>query len=223
MAISEQLKNRREALGVSQSVVADRAGLNLDTVSRLENGSNARLDTVSAVERALDEIEAERGADTGGDLVRQTRTGVLDDAEPYDRDITRGYKKHDVPLIGDAEASSNGFIAWDDEGMVSAQVERWYSRAFSDGDLRAVAFRVRGDSMVPRLRPGEIVIAQPSVTARDGDDAIVVLQSGERLIKRVFRKSGAWVLHSENPVYPDREELDEAIVGVYPIKHTIRP
>jgi phage repressor protein C with HTH and peptisase S24 domain len=144
-----------------------------------------------------------------------------DDAEEFDRDISRGYKKHDVPVIGDAEASTNGFIAWDDEGLVRADVAEWVSRSFADGDPRAYALRVRGDSMVPRYFPGEIVVAQPREICRDGDYAVAVLKSGERLVKRVFKNSGGWTLHSENPLYPDRSVTDGDVLMLHRIRHSI--
>lgn len=157
----------------------------------------------------------------GRDLPRHTPARVLDDAEDFDRDITRGYKKHDVPVVGDAEASTNGIIAWSDEGIVKTQVEQWVSRAFSEGDPKAYALRVRGDSMVPRYFPGEIVIAQPRLHPKDGDFACVQLVNGERLIKRVFRSFGGWLLRSMNEAYPTREVTNDEVHAIHVIKHSV--
>lgn len=156
------------------------------------------------------------------DPLRHIGTTVrTSEVEPLDQDIESGYEKRGIPIVGDAEASTAGLIVWTDEGVVQADISEYESRAFSDGDKRAIGFRVRGDSMSPRYRPGEIVIAQPRLTARDGDDAIVVLKTGERLLKRVLKRPGGWLLHSENPVYPDIPADDDAIAQMFVVQHRI--
>ena len=235
VSIGADVRRRRRAVRwTRQQHLADAADVALDAVFRIESNKNVRTDTLAKVMKALEQRERELGiaslesahksAQLDRDLPRQPRTGPspVDEAEEFDRDITRGYRKGDVPLIGDAEASTNGFIAWDEEGIVGAQVETFVSRSFADRDPRAYALRVRGDSMAPRYRPGEVVVAQPQLACRDGDDAVVVLKTGERLVKRAFRTSGGWVLHSENPAYPDRAVMDDEIVAMHRIRHRIQ-
>ncbi len=145
------------------------------------------------------------------------------DADPVTFDITRGYEKDGVPVVGEAEASTNGLIIWGDDGIVKANIERWVSRSYADGDPKAYALTIRGDSMIPRYFPGEVIIAQPRDTARDGDFAVVQLKSGERLVKRVMRMQGGWVLKSLNPDYPDRPVIDDEVFAIDPIRHNISP
>jgi phage repressor protein C with HTH and peptisase S24 domain len=209
----DEVKKRRKRLHWTQGELAEKAAVNVETIVRIEAKGNVRMDTLRRVENAL--TKAER------DLPLHGRTPVLDDVEDFDRDITHGYKKHDVPVVGDAEASTNGIIAWSDEGIVKTQVEQWVSRAFSEGDPKAYALRVRGDSMVPRYFPGEIVIAQPRLHPKDGDFACVQLVNGERLIKRVFRSSGGWLLRSMNEAYPTREVTNDEVHAIHVIKHSV--
>ena len=212
---SARLKLRREALGLSQGKLATMADVHVSTVVRLEKDRNVESATIDAIDAALTQAE--------GDLSRHRGTGEQrePEVEEFDRDIERGYKHHDVPVVGDAEASTNGFVSWDSEGIVGAQVEQWVSRSFSDGDLRAYALRVRGDSMVPRYFPGEIIIAQPRLPVRDGDFACVILTSGERLVKRVFRKDRTWLLKSLNEDYPERLVAQDEVAAMHRIKHSI--
>lgn len=216
-----EIRLRRRRVGFSrQSDLAKAAGVATETVHRIETGKNIETESLDKVVAALEARERELGV---SDLSRQPGTGkpVPSELEDFDRDITRGYKKHDVPVIGDAEASSNGFIVWDSEGMVAGQIEEWVSRSFADGDPKAYALRVRGDSMVPRYHAGEIIVAQPRLTCRDGDYAVVILESGERLVKRVFRTSGGWVLHSENTEFPDRTVTPSEVSAMHPVLHSI--
>lgn len=203
--------------------LAEKVGVTPSMISRWElkdvNPDSATAAKIAgALAVSVDSLLADDGWDV---LPSHTSTEVSDDVEEFDRDITRGYKKNDVPVVSEAEASSSGFIVWSDEGFVKGHVERTVSRAYSDGDPRAIGFRVRGDSMAPRYRPGEVVIAQPRHAARDGDDVIVVLASGERLLKRAFKRDGGWVLHSENELYLDRNVNNEDVVAMYPIRHRV--
>jgi phage repressor protein C with HTH and peptisase S24 domain len=222
----EVFRARRERVGISsQAKLARRAGIGVEAVNNLETDKNVESKTIDAVERVISEEEVRLGIRSRSDQSRHTGTRqpviAEDEAEEFDRDISRGYKKHDVPVIGDAEASTNGFIAWDDEGLVRAEITEWVSRSFADGDPRAYALRVRGDSMVPRYFPGEVIVAQPREICRDGDYAVAILKSGERLVKRVFRHADGWLLHSENPLYPDRQVADDDVLMLHRIRHSI--
>jgi len=213
--IRSEIRRRRKALKWNQQRLAEAAGVHITTVVKAEQGGDSQSSTLAAIEQALATAERDQPGHTG------TREHKDTEVETFDRDIERGYKHHDVPVVGDAEASTNGVIAWDSEGIVSAQVEQWVSRSFGDGDPRAYALRIRGDSMVPRYFPGEIVIAQPRVQVRDGDFACVILTTGERLVKRVFRKDGMWLLKSLNEVYPERSVSQADISAIHRIKHSI--
>lgn len=170
---------------------------------------------------SVDELEGTIPVDQGS----HTRTAVHteSDAEPVDRDITIGYVKDDVPVVGEAEASSNGLIIWGDEGIVRSQVERWVSRSYADGDPKAYGLVVRNDSMALKYLPGTVVIAQPRLEVRDGHFAVVYLNSGERLVKRVFRTAKGWLLKSVNPEYPDREVPSDDVKMLHRIRHSIEP
>ncbi len=48
-----QLARLRKRAGLSQQALADRAGLSLPTISRLERGANARYVTIELLARAL--------------------------------------------------------------------------------------------------------------------------------------------------------------------------
>jgi transcriptional regulator with XRE-family HTH domain len=230
--IGEAIRLIRTARQWSLDAMSERSGVNRMSLSEIERGIvDPRRSTLEKITRGLgyrsmeDLISDASRMAPGGDLGRHDPDALYPGAEfePANIDISRGYVRNDVPVVGGAEASTNGLITWSDDGVIRAEVEDFVSRSFADGDPRAYALRVRGDSMVPRYRPGEIVVAQPRLQARDGDYACVQLASGERLIKRVFRDDGGWILHSENPSYPDRKATNEEIVAMHRIKHSIAP
>lgn len=49
-----QLAALRKQAGLSQRTLAKRAGLSVQTISRLEHGANARYDTIALLAEALD-------------------------------------------------------------------------------------------------------------------------------------------------------------------------
>lgn len=222
--VGDVLRKLRLEKGWSLEELAEKSGVDKMTISKFERGiSDSRQSTIDSLARALGLSGAVELHTIARDLPRHTSTGQPDEhaPEPFDRDITRGYKKHDVPVVGDAEASANGIITWDDGGVVAQQVEHWVSRSFADGDPKAYALKVRGDSMVPRYFPGEVVIAQPRLTPKDGDFACVQLVNGERLVKRVFRTPTGWVLRSLNEAYPPREVTLSEVHAVHVIRHSV--
>ena len=63
---------------------------------------------------------------------------------------------------------------------------------------------------------GDLVIVRQQSACRDGDYAVVLVDGRETLLKTVtyLPDSHAWLLHAENPDYPDRIEKDVRIQGV---------
>lgn len=59
-------------------------------------------------------------------------------------------------------------------------------------------FKATGNSMMPLIVPGDILVVDRSVKIKSGQVVIVSL-SGERLCKRYVQQKGAAFLFSENP------------------------
>lgn len=89
-----------------------------------------------------------------------------------------------------------------------------------------IAVRVRGDSMRPVYRNGDVIIGsrrnRRSIAAFIGRDCIVKTTAGEGYVKVVHRgaRSGRFVLRSYNPAYVDIEDVE--IEWAAPITHIIR-
>lgn len=66
-------------------------------------------------------------------------------------------------------------------------------------------FPVQGDSMQgAEIFDGDILVVDRSVRARHGH-IVVAFVNGERLVKRLYRRSGRVALVAENPSYPALE------------------
>lgn len=66
-------------------------------------------------------------------------------------------------------------------------------------------YRVRGDSMEPLARDGQIVLVDGDTPPKDGDLAIVEFEDDTSTFKRVYRRGPTWFLMPINPAYPPAE------------------
>lgn len=86
-----------------------------------------------------------------------------------------------VPVVGHAKGGVDGFL---EEmqfpvGHGEGFVEYWTR------DPEAYALRVRGDSMSPRYRAREFIVVTPSVEAQPGNDVMVKLRDGRKMLKHL--------------------------------------
>ncbi|MBT3909055.1 MAG: helix-turn-helix transcriptional regulator, partial [Rhodospirillaceae bacterium] len=115
-----------------------------------------------------------------------------------------------IPLIGFAEAGSNGYF--DDAGYPVGG--SWDEIPFPGfADPHAYALEVSGESMEPVFRDGDIVIVSPEANIRRGDRVVARTREGEVLTKILARQTASRVeLQSLNPLHEDRmllvEDLD---------------
>lgn len=107
-----------------------------------------------------------------------------------------------IPVIG-AVAAGEGWEPFDDElGEIELKM---------DGE--AVALEVRGDSMFPVYRNGDLLIgtkrAGPRADNLVGLDCIVMTDDGKRYVKFLSRgsMSGRFHLRSYNPAHRDVENV----------------
>jgi len=83
------------------------------------------------------------------------------------------------------------------------------------------ALQVKGDSMLPKLEEGDVVIVKKQADVETGDIAIVLVNGDEATIKQVKKVTGGIMLYGFNPdVYEPHfysnqqiEELPVRILG----------
>jgi phage repressor protein C with HTH and peptisase S24 domain len=58
-------------------------------------------------------------------------------------------------------------------------------------DPDAYALLVSGNSMAPRMRPGEAVLVEPNHECQPGDEVVLGLRGGDRMVKEfVYQRRG---------------------------------
>lgn len=134
--------------------------------------------------------------------------GFLDidpDAEPSSTGC-RALPK--VPVVGTAQLGDNGH--WDNlqypPGHGDGYITYWTK------DPNAYALRVTGDSMRPRIKPGEFVIIEPGASVEPGDEVVVKTTDGRSMVKILSaRKNGFIELRSINEIHAPLS-LEESMV-----------
>ena len=87
-----------------------------------------------------------------------------------------------VPIVGTVQGGDDGFL-----------LETEFPVGYGDGSVdfqtrqpNAYALRVRGDSMRPRIKNGEFIIVDPGREVNPGDDVVVCLKDGRRMVKELL-------------------------------------
>ena len=112
-------------------------------------------------------------------------------------------------MVGEVKGGDDGYLD-----------ELQYPVGHGDGyvdypatDPQAYALRVRGDSMYPRYKAGEFIVVEPSLEAQPGDDVVVSLKDGRKLLKELnwVRDGEVQLLSSNNHFGPMTIPLEDVL------------
>jgi phage repressor protein C with HTH and peptisase S24 domain len=114
-----------------------------------------------------------------------------------------------VPVVGTAQLGEEGFYceleypAGHGDGAIK----------FTTSDRNAYALRVKGDSMRPRIKPGEFVVVEPNHPPQPGEEVLVRTADGRVMVKVFdFKRDGIVQLSSINeahrPITIDEKDIE---------------
>lgn len=195
MKLEQELTQRLTAIKDKRglSKLAERAGLDQGNLSRALGKENQKLG-LDKVSKLLDAMGARV---------------VFPDQEEDDLPLVK------VRMAGAEIGAGSSFFYEEDEAEEAA---RYYS--FREDFIRRLnapldslrLYRVRGTSMEPDIRPGDVVLVHLKEGIVPGDgDTLVVRLGQELLIKQTFiAPGGKLLLRSKNRDWPDQEVFLEA-------------
>ena len=106
-------------------------------------------------------------------------------------------KQNLIPLLlGEVSAGR-----WFNKDSIDIEPEEYIEAPPRLNDPQAVAIRVDGDSMAPKIEQGDIVIAAPSIEPQNGDIGIIIKENEEVCIKKIFFQNHGVLLQPLNPSY----------------------
>jgi phage repressor protein C with HTH and peptisase S24 domain len=187
-SVGSRIREARKAKGLNQEQLAEALDLSTSAIGMYE--SDRREPSLEVFERLAKALG-----------VRRETLAFGEDAYPQGGMATRldaSEAMPRVPVVGTASAGTDGH--W---------YELEYPTGYGDGhviypskDRNAYALRVKGDSMRPRIKPGEFVVIEPNSTVTPGDEVLVKTKDGRQMIKVLAsRRRGQIELSSVNNDY----------------------
>lgn len=194
MAVSGQLIGRllTEKLkehGWSEGELARRSGVPQPTTHRILAGDakSPRIDNVNKLAKAL-------GVDSAALLA-----GKL--ANEFDENVVTGPDiKGRVPRISWVQA---GALSEAIDLFEPGYAEEWLDCPFPHSK-GAFCLEVRGTSMSPDYRPGELILVEPSIEPMHDDDIVARTPDGQATFKRLQVTEEGTFLLALNPDFPNR-------------------
>jgi phage repressor protein C with HTH and peptisase S24 domain len=128
---------------------------------------------------------------------------------------TRPKARNKIPLIGMAQAGTEGFF---DDGGYPAGAGWDEVELPSTADANAYALSISGDSMQPVYREGDSIIVSPAAPVRVGDRVVARTAEGAVMAKLLSRRTASRIeLTSLNPAYPDLRFAAQEILWMHRI------
>ena len=201
-ALGDLIQQALETAGITPAEMARLAGVTPQAVNGWVRKSRISKQNLLLVAKATGR-PIESFIARGDDLVK-VKLATRSDAESFRR----------VPIVGHAIASPTNDGYFDDMGLPPGASDGFLN--WPTADHSAYALRVRGDSMQPRIRPGEIIIIEPSHAIAAGDDVLVKCADGRKMVKQLlFRRRGEVTLGSINAAHQQVTLLDSEVEAMH--------
>lgn len=111
-----------------------------------------------------------------------------------------------IPIIGTVKAGYNALAYNDDFGVEYANVRNPEEYFY---------LIVKGDSMEPRIKDGDLALVHKQNTLNDGDLGVIVYGDNEGTLKRFVKKGNTIILQPFNPEYEAKVITGEDLKDVY--------
>lgn len=205
MKLYENIKRRREELGISQEELAHKMGYNSrSSIAKIEKGINdIPQSKIKAFAEALNTTPAYlMGWEPDEDTRRLEWLKV--NGTPYTP------PKYYAPVLGSVRAGAGGLAVQEIIG------EEAIPEQYADDGEDYFWLIVEGDSMSPNLLPGDYVLVRAQRSIDNGTIAVVTVNGEEGVVKKVCYGDDWIELKSFNPYYPARrfegEDVQEICV-----------
>ena len=183
----KRIKSRRLELKLTLAEIGNAIGVAPSTIQRYETGviTRPKVPVLKAIASALDVSYSW--------IINGSDNAMPDNA--FAAELQSTVK---IPVIGKVAA---GLACYADQ-----YVESYECAAAEDIDpsYDYVYLRVTGDSMLPLLMEGDLVLVRCQDIVDSGTYAVVIIDNEDGVVKKIFMSRGRIELKSENPYYPPR-------------------
>lgn len=173
MTMGERIKMLREQRGITQSELAKICNVSDKAVSTWENGRN--IPRMGAIQRMADYFGIPKSA-------------IIEN-------IVSPVNASRIPVLGKIPAGIPLTAIEDIEGWEEL------SPSMLRGGKEYFALIVKGDSMLPEYRAGDVLILRKQEDCETGDDCAVMVNGDDATFKRIRRNEKGITLQPLNPAY----------------------
>lgn len=192
LTLYENIKNRREELGMTKVRLAELVGYDRSMITKIEQGKvDLTQSKISAIAKALQTTTMKLMGDEEGENT-PTAFNIIplpEGAIPYTPEPMLN-----IPLVGSvncgtplfAEDNIEGYIPTPESDLQTGETYFW--------------LRAKGDSMINAgIHHGDLLLIRQQADVDNGDIAVVAVNGDEATLKRVKKQENALILQPENP------------------------
>lgn len=210
--IGERIKSKRLALGLSQKILAEQAGIAQQTVHSLESGRSNSTKALVKLAHALGTTP--EWLETG-----DSEWQIADTLSLYGAANSNTTPLVGIPIVGDTH---NGY---DPQWLARNCPASWGKAVLNvlSHDHTTHALRVLGSQYQPRLLEGEMVTVSRQVDCVPGEDVVLQLIDNTVLIRQLVSQRDHEItvmgigLEQERRIIPSQQVKNlYAITGIHP-------
>lgn len=209
------LRSAMEKAGFTPNSLAKKIGYQIGVVQAVvEGAARIKEDMAERIVGVLPELDLDTllgGSETPRTYMAGGRYGTVG-AKPQMASLDGGRVRM-IPLISMTQAGPS--INFEDEIFQHDAVA-----VIDVKDPKAFALRVRGNSMEPEIKEGDIAIVCPEWSVRNGDEVICRTIHGDVMCK-IYQTEGSGefvILSSYNAAFPPMKLNRDEIEWIYPVQ-----
>lgn len=119
-----------------------------------------------------------------------------------------------IPILGTVKAGYNWLA---EENVIGYITDENTVKSYEKNLHEYYALKVTGDSMLPLLSEGDLVIVHDQDDVESGQTAVVLINGEEATVKKVIKTNEGIELHAMNPYYPVKKFTFEDMKNI-PVK-----
>ena len=119
-----------------------------------------------------------------------------------------------IPILGTVKAGYNWLA---EENVIGYITDENTVKSYEKNIHEYYALKVTGDSMLPLLSEGDLVIVHDQEDVESGQTAVVLINGEEATVKKVIKTNEGIELHAMNPYYPVKKFTFEDMKNI-PVK-----
>lgn len=229
MDVGRRIYDLRHLRGMTAKELGERVGVSQSYISLLENNKRrANVDILARIAKVFSISLAQlftEGIGGGRQIDGVVRKGAVD--------LDRLYESGQLHAIADAsgnvasvrmlmipvvsKVAAGDPAGFGDGGYPVGFAEEFVPAPADIDDVNAFALRIRGGSMSPRFRDGDIVICSPQRLGANGDAVVAKVRGEETTCKILYVDGNNVILSPVNPDYPAQMYELAEVDWVYPV------